>query len=106
VRSLLGWGKAVPEQAVPAAFVDEAARVVDARVASEHLAPAIEALRRVVADHPECSLAWRVAELLARKPDFASRGRVLIGRLVKFLDLLETIADGLGKAGLVLAWRA
>ena len=43
-----------------------------------------------------------MAELLARKPDFASRGRVLIGRLVKFADLLETIVDGLGKAGLVL----
>ena len=47
-----------------------------------------------------------VAELLARKPDFASRGRVLIGRLVKFSDLLETIVDGLGKAGLVLDSRA
>ena len=43
-----------------------------------------------------------VAELLARKPDFASRGRSLIGRLVKFPELVETIVDGLEKAGLVL----
>lgn len=43
-----------------------------------------------------------VAELLERKPDFPSRGRVLIGRHVKFPDLLERVVDGLGKAGLTL----
>jgi tetratricopeptide (TPR) repeat protein len=49
---------------------------------------------------PEARL--EMAELLASKPDFASRGRVLIGRLVKFPDLFERIVDGLGKAGLAL----
>ena len=44
-----------------------------------------------------------VAELLARKPDFPSRGRALIGRHVKFPDLLECVVDGLDKAGLELA---
>jgi adenylate cyclase len=43
-----------------------------------------------------------VAELLAKKPDFRSRGRTLIGRLIKFPDLLERVVDGLGKAGLTL----
>jgi adenylate cyclase len=43
-----------------------------------------------------------VAELLQMKPDFASRGRTLIGRYIKFPDLLERIVDGLGKAGLAL----
>jgi adenylate cyclase len=43
-----------------------------------------------------------LAALLASKPDFRTRGRVLIGRLVKFPDLVETIADGLRKAGLAL----
>jgi adenylate cyclase len=43
-----------------------------------------------------------LAELLGRKPDFASRGRALLGRVVKFPDLVETIADGLAKAGLAL----
>jgi len=43
-----------------------------------------------------------VAEILARKPDFASRGRALIGRLVKFPDLLDRVVDGLGRAGLAL----
>ncbi len=42
------------------------------------------------------------AELLQRKPDFASRGRTLIGRLVKFPDLHQHIVDGLEKGGLVL----
>jgi SOS response regulatory protein OraA/RecX len=41
-------------------------------------------------------------ELLARKPDFSSRGRSLIGRFVKFPDLLEQVVDGLQKAGLTL----
>jgi hypothetical protein len=43
-----------------------------------------------------------VAELLARKPAFARRGRTLIGRLIKFPDLIDRIADGLSKAGLAL----
>jgi hypothetical protein len=43
-----------------------------------------------------------VAGLLAQKPDFASRGRTLIGRHVKFPDLLESVVEGLAKAGLVL----
>lgn len=44
-----------------------------------------------------------VAELLRSKPDFASRGRTLIGRLVKFPDLFESVVGGLAKAGLKLA---
>jgi hypothetical protein len=44
-----------------------------------------------------------VAELLATKPDFRSRGRTLIGRHVKFPDLLERVVDGLARAGLALA---
>jgi adenylate cyclase len=43
-----------------------------------------------------------VAELLERKPDFPSRGRVLIGRHIKFPELVERVVDGLGKAGLTL----
>jgi adenylate cyclase len=43
-----------------------------------------------------------VAELLATKPDFPSRGRTLIGRHIKFPDLLERVVGGLGKAGLAL----
>ena len=46
-----------------------------------------------------------VGELLAKKPDFASRGRTLIGRLVKFPDLLESVVEGLEKAGLELDRR-
>jgi adenylate cyclase len=42
------------------------------------------------------------AELLRSKPDFASRGRTLIGRLIKFPDLFERVVDGLAKAGLAL----
>jgi adenylate cyclase len=44
-----------------------------------------------------------VAELLQRKPDFPSRGRVLIGRHIKFPELFERIVAGLEKAGLALA---
>jgi tetratricopeptide (TPR) repeat protein len=43
-----------------------------------------------------------VAELLRRKPEFPGRGRTLLGRLVKFPDLVGRIADGLAKAGLAL----
>ena len=42
------------------------------------------------------------AELVRQKPDFASRGRILIGRHIKFPDLFERVVDGLGKAGLAL----
>jgi len=44
-----------------------------------------------------------VSELLTKKPNFATRGRTLIGRLIKFPDLVERVVDGLGKAGLALA---
>ncbi len=43
-----------------------------------------------------------VAELLARKPDFASRGRALIGRWIKRPELLERVLVGLRRAGLAL----
>ncbi len=46
--------------------------------------------------------AREVAELLVIKPDFARRGRALIGRLVKSRDLLDRIVDGLARVGLVL----
>jgi adenylate cyclase len=49
---------------------------------------------------PEARL--EVADLLASRPDFASRGRMLIGRLIKFPDLFERVVGGLGKAGLAL----
>ncbi len=43
-----------------------------------------------------------VAALLQSKPDFASRGRTLIGRYIKFPDLSERVVDGLARAGLAL----
>jgi tetratricopeptide (TPR) repeat protein len=43
-----------------------------------------------------------VAELLSMKPDFARRGRTLIGRLLKSPDLLEWAVEGLAKAGVAL----
>ena len=43
-----------------------------------------------------------VVELVRQKPDFASRGRTLIGRYVKFPELHARIVDGLAKAGLGL----
>jgi len=46
-----------------------------------------------------------VAELLRTKPDFARRGRTLIGRLLKLPDLQARVAEGLAKAGLVLEAR-
>jgi tetratricopeptide (TPR) repeat protein len=42
-----------------------------------------------------------VRALLALKPDFAKRGRVLIGRYVKFEDIANRIIEGLGKLGLL-----
>jgi hypothetical protein len=38
-----------------------------------------------------------VRALLKLKPDFAQRGRILIGRYVKFEDIAERIIEGLGK---------
>lgn len=43
-----------------------------------------------------------VAELLLSKPDFARRGRTLIGRFLKLPELQARVVDGLAKAGLVL----
>jgi adenylate cyclase len=44
-----------------------------------------------------------LAALLAYKPDFRTRGRALIGRLIKFPDVLDTVVGGLRKAGLAIA---
>ncbi len=44
-----------------------------------------------------------VEDLLALKPDFPSRGRILIGRFVKCNSLREPIVNGLEKCGLELA---
>ena len=41
-----------------------------------------------------------VRALLALKPDFAQRGRILIGRYVKFEDIADRIIEGLGKLGM------
>jgi len=41
-----------------------------------------------------------VENLLKLKPDFPSRGRVLIKHYIKFEDILETIIEGLNKVGL------
>jgi adenylate cyclase len=41
-----------------------------------------------------------VRALLASKPDFAQRGRILIGRYVKFEDIADRIIEGLGKLGM------
>ena len=48
-----------------------------------------------------------VAELLARKPDFPARGRVLLGYYLKFPEVMGPVVDGLAKAGLSAArgWR-
>jgi tetratricopeptide (TPR) repeat protein len=43
-----------------------------------------------------------VAELLRRKPDFVSRGRILIERYIKLPELFDRVVDGLAKAGLAL----
>src|SRR4029453_16896409 len=44
-----------------------------------------------------------VAQLLAGKPDFRVRGRVLIGYYIKFPELMGSIVDGRARAGLQLA---
>jgi adenylate cyclase len=43
-----------------------------------------------------------VASLLRAKPDFARRGRTLIGRLLKLPELQTRVVAGLAKAGLAL----
>ncbi|HVQ32129.1 MAG TPA: hypothetical protein VMV21_21195, partial [Vicinamibacteria bacterium] len=45
----------------------------------------------------------QVAELLCEKPDFAARGRFLIGCFIKPDDLQDSVVAGLHKAGLTLA---
>jgi adenylate cyclase len=44
-----------------------------------------------------------VTELLSRKPDFTTRGRVLIGHYIKFPEVMDPIVEGLTRAGLKLA---
>ena len=39
---------------------------------------------------------------LALKPDFPSRGRILIGRFIKFKSIAESTVNGLKKCGLEL----
>jgi len=51
----------------------------------------------------ESEAGVEVAELLRRKPDFETRGRVLIGHYIKFPEVMRPIVDGLAKAGLNLA---
>jgi TolB-like protein len=41
-----------------------------------------------------------VKSLLKLKPDFPSRGRILIGHYIKFEEIIERVIDGLRKAGL------
>jgi hypothetical protein len=44
-----------------------------------------------------------VAELLSRRPNFAARGRILLGHYIKFDEVMNPIVDGLARAGLTLA---
>ena len=41
-----------------------------------------------------------VRALLALKPDFAQRGRILIGRYIKFEDIVERVIEGLNAVGI------
>lgn len=43
-----------------------------------------------------------VQALLALKPDFAQRGRILIGRYIKFEDIADRIIKGLNAVGIAL----
>jgi adenylate cyclase len=43
-----------------------------------------------------------VEDLLTLKPDFPTRGRILIGRFIKFKDIAEPTVNGLKKCGLEL----
>ena len=40
------------------------------------------------------------AELLNLQPDFAARGRILIGHFIKFDDILEQVFEGLKAVGI------
>ena len=40
------------------------------------------------------------AELLKLKPNFAERGRILIGHFIKFEDIVERVVDGLNAVGI------
>jgi adenylate cyclase len=42
------------------------------------------------------------AQILARHPDFAGRGRMLLGRLIRVSELFERVRQGLHRAGLAL----
>ncbi len=44
-----------------------------------------------------------VQDLLALKPDFVERGRLLVGRYIKFEDITKRIIEGLGKLGMEIA---
>jgi len=46
-----------------------------------------------------------VENLLKLKPDFPSRGRVLIGHYIIFEEIVERVINGLRKAGLNLEDR-
>ena len=39
-------------------------------------------------------------KLLGLKPDFPKKGRVLIGQYIKFEKIVESVIDGIDKAGL------
>lgn len=39
-------------------------------------------------------------DLLKLKPDFPSRGRILIGHYIKFEEIVERVIGGLRKSGL------
>jgi tetratricopeptide (TPR) repeat protein len=43
-----------------------------------------------------------VADLLARKPDFPVRGRLLLGYYIKFPEVTDRVVDGLARGGLDL----
>jgi hypothetical protein len=45
------------------------------------------------------------ADLVRQRPDFPTRGRTLIGRLIKFPEVSEPIVAGLERAGLSLERR-
>lgn len=43
-----------------------------------------------------------VGPLLALKPDFPSRGRILIGHYIKFQEIVPRVLEGLNNVGLSL----
>jgi tetratricopeptide (TPR) repeat protein len=44
-----------------------------------------------------------VGEILSRKPDFAERGRILLGYHIKFPEVMDRVVEGLKRSGLELA---